>query len=281
VLKELVSLLEPLTHPCCTFDLPQGSFESVATGLAKGANVELEGADGLTALSLAAAKGHSAIVGLLLGRGKANPNTQGGWGYTPLYQAAWKGRPSVVRVLLEDKQTDVNLATATGNTPLMTAAIRGHTDVGRLLVELGHANPDLQNIRGCTALVFAAQRGDTDVMTLLLEQASADIHLAKSNGDTALVTALAFDHLPAAALLIIHGAQPNLAQRPSNNLQQTALQRGLALRNQVTQHRQHRRATVLGWLQEQGVPADVGRVVVASAGEVVVSEVLRELGISL
>ena len=38
---------------------------------------------------------------------------------------------------------------------------------------------------------------------------------------------------------------------------------------------------MLGWLQEQGVPADVGQVVVAGAGEVVVSEVLQELGISL
>jgi ankyrin repeat protein len=276
----------PVTPPLTlytgrVFDPPQGDVGSVASRLAKGDDVEHSDYGGRTALSLAAGKGHAAVVELLLGRGKANPNTQDFYVHTPLYRAAKNGHASAVRVLLEHNQTNVNLADHSGYTPLMIAVDNGCTEVARLLVKLGHANPDLQNSRGATALGCAARGGNIDLITIFLEQANANIHLTNTAGDTALTNALAFNHLSAAILLVIHGAQPNLAQHPPTSPKHAALQRGLALRDQVTQHRQHRRTTVLGWLQEQGVPADVGQVVVAGAGEVVVSEVLQELGISL
>jgi hypothetical protein len=179
-------------------------------------------------------------------------------------------------------------------TALCLAAARDHTSVARLLVEEGHADPDRQASSGATALMFAAMQGNLDLVTFLVEQANANIHLQDAARGDALsyalgswdgaaerTRALTRESLSAATFLVIHGAQPVLAPYPPNSRKLAALQQGLALRAQVAEHRRHRRTTVLGWLQEQGVPADVGQIVVAGMGEAVVSETLRELGISL
>jgi hypothetical protein len=41
------------------------------------------------------------------------------------------------------------------------------------------------------------------------------------------------------------------------------------------------RGYVLGWLREQGLPANVARVLLAGTSELAVSEVLQELGVIL
>lgn len=251
--------------------------------LAKGDDVEQTDSQGRTSLWLASEQGHTAVVERLLGEGKADANKANDTGETPVLQAAFRGHTSVVRVLLQQGKADADKAASNGFTPLMWAACKRHTDSARLLIELGHAKPNLRNNFGCTALMCAAMEGCPKIITLLIEQAKADVHLVSQYRNTALDLALQHTNLPSAKLLVIHGAEPDLAQYPAaTSPTRQALERGLALRAQVAQYHSDRQDTVVGWLEtEEGLAEDVGLVVLACEGKVMASAVLQELGISV
>jgi len=77
----------------------EGNEELVAKFLKKGLPVDAE-AQGITALSEAAAAGKAEVVQMLLER-KANPNTRGEFSRTPLWRAAYSAREAVLSILLE------------------------------------------------------------------------------------------------------------------------------------------------------------------------------------
>ena len=107
-------------------------------------------------------------------------------------------------------------------------------------------------VAACTSLEFVLQQNDS------IEKANANVHLVNNDGHTALSCALVFNNLSAAALLVAHGALPDLAQHEPNSPTREALERGLALREQVAQYNQARQAAVLAELAEEGVPEDYG-----------------------
>jgi ankyrin repeat protein len=161
-----------------------------------------------TALMYAADKGHTEGVRLLLKAG-ANPNIKGKDGVTALINSAHNGHVDVVKELLDEKSykpnmnviekiynlfsmnnatnIDLNVANNHGMTALMWAADKGHTEIARLLLDAG-ADPNIKEKNDLTALMFAASRGNAEIVRLLLK-AGANPNIKDNDGFTALIFA--------------------------------------------------------------------------------------------
>jgi ankyrin repeat protein len=93
---------------------------------------------GQTALSLAAEKGHSEIVEMLLTRHDVDVNTQDLDGQTPLGWAVFNGHATVVADLLLNPEVRLDIRDVEGRTPLSRAIInRRDLILGLLLDRLG------------------------------------------------------------------------------------------------------------------------------------------------
>ena len=187
----------------------------------------------LPALHLAAQKGHSQIVELLLEAGtdvniaerddhSYNPNDEDyGYDYlcngmTALHWAASEGHSTVVELLLE-ASADKHAADDSGSTALHFAATRGHSEVVKLLLEAGAHKDVVVDDYQVTALQLAAIGGHSNVVKLLLE-AGAHKDAANSCGSTALhmaagaVAGAGFGHPEVVKLLLEAGSDRNVAQ---------------------------------------------------------------------
>ncbi|GKZ35819.1 hypothetical protein AbraIFM66950_006617 [Aspergillus brasiliensis] len=186
----------------------KGSVERMKQHLAKGvdANARHKSLEypsvyaGMSALELAASRGHERAVVFLLDEAKVDANAADAWGMTALQRAAEKGHTSVVRALLR-RQADPRLvdhrqltafhhAAATGNvdtitalweatpaldinargldgmTPLMMAACQGRVNAVRKIIGLS-ADVTLKNDKGWTALDLAQDRGHVEIERIL------------------------------------------------------------------------------------------------------------------
>ena len=121
--------------------------------------------DGKTALLLAAEKGHSDIVSLLLLSG-ALVNVQDNDGCTPLQLAACGGHLEIVYKLLQTN-ADVNKRNKTGATPLWDAAYQGHPVIVNLLRD-NNADVNICDVSGRSALCAALKKGHYGVVECLL-----------------------------------------------------------------------------------------------------------------
>jgi len=122
---------------------------------------------GISALWLASGSGHVTITRMLLDR-HANPDHDSMFG-TPLLLAAAKGRSEIVSLLIKAGASVDNpssLKDFHGCSPLLAAALLGHTECVRVLLASG-ANPKLRNDDGKTALMLAKGNNHTEVVRLL------------------------------------------------------------------------------------------------------------------
>jgi ankyrin repeat protein len=175
----------------------RGDAEAASRALVTaGADLNLAGPDGATALELATLRAHFDLAALLIDRG-ADPNIADESGTTPLYAAvdmntfdelpgaALPHRPNqlqpvdIVRKLLS-RGANPNVALTSslltrgymaarrddgmGATPFMRAAWKGDTAVMRLLLEHG-ADPAAWTTNHVTALMFVADFGGPGLMT--------------------------------------------------------------------------------------------------------------------
>jgi ankyrin repeat protein len=169
------------------------------------------GANGATALYMAAEQGHLPVVLALLGA-DADPalaNTTNV--VTPLYIAAQSGHVDVLALLLEANADPSTATTDDGATPVFATASKGHAEVLALLLE---ANADPSSARtddGATPVFVAAQKGHTDVLALLLK-ANADPSVARTDdGATPAYIAAQDGHEDVLALLLEANADPSAA----------------------------------------------------------------------
>lgn len=95
------------------------------------------------------------------------PDERGGGGETALMLAAAKGATDVIEMLIA-RGADVNATTAVGNTALMMAAARGHVATVRVLVESG-ARAAHKNKYGLSAADWAKWTDRRDAILALLE----------------------------------------------------------------------------------------------------------------
>ena len=128
---------------------------------------------GNTALSWAAARGHEAVVKMLLERKDVNPDqADTKYGKTPLSWAAQNGHGEVVKMFLERKDVNPDRTDSEdGSTPLLLAAENGHALVAQMSLQREDINPDhVDSEGGWTPLSCAAQNGHEGVVKILLER---------------------------------------------------------------------------------------------------------------
>ena len=140
-----------------------------------------------TALLVAAVRGYTQMVELLLQAG-ADPNIMHQEAVsTPLSQASSKGFFDIVQLLLR-YNANPNLQTSLGQTALMAAASNGFTNIVRLLLQ-AKAQVNLRNDNGLSALLYAIKSGNSEVVDILLEH-YADANLPDIEGITPLMEAV-------------------------------------------------------------------------------------------
>ena len=134
-------------------------------------------------LEQATLKGHAETIKNLIAQGK-DINARNINGDTPLHLAATKGNSEVVLLLLENEAEVDAVATDSGRTSLHYAASLGHVELCELLVRHG-ADPDAQTTRLETPLHLAVANGHSGVVELLLKY-HARTDLRDTNGMTPL-----------------------------------------------------------------------------------------------
>lgn len=140
-----------------------------------------EGQQSGSALLLAAANGHNAVVNLLIGRlADINLLAEDGstlapdHGISPLWVAAKNGCVDVVKACIT-AHADLEVCNWDGTTPLIIATKEGHAEVVRGLLEVG-ANVFAKDMFGRTAgdiaLLAVGQQGNADAVASALECAN-------------------------------------------------------------------------------------------------------------
>ncbi|RSL38411.1 hypothetical protein CEP53_014893 [Fusarium sp. AF-6] len=130
---------------------------------------------GMTALSWAAAKGHTDVIRILLEHDTVDTEIDKAdkYGYTPLHVATRNGHTTTVKLLL-GKGANPQVADRHGRTPLSWAAGEGHPMiVGALLARNLHRAVDMADDKGRSPLLLGAQRGYHTVIMLLLAAGAA------------------------------------------------------------------------------------------------------------
>lgn len=177
--------------------------------LLSGEDPDQTDSQGETALTWAAALGHTPIVKDLLAAGASVEKCGRRFGEPPLLLAAAGARRGIVSLLAV--HADVDARAPDGATPLLRALNPGQdrdpvlkkvAPVVEVLLEAG-ADPNLADLAGNTPLMAAAQLGDVSLVQRLLD-AGADPGLRNAQGETAQSLALRHDHFGTAALLGAH-----------------------------------------------------------------------------
>lgn len=208
----LLSLLcWPLIH-CLISSLTLGCVHSqvVKCLLEAGADPgRSKTATGWMPLVIAAVKGYSAIVRLLLDAG-AEVNNDGGMHMTPVCAAAHSGCLEMIQWIVE-AGADLETCPPEGLHPLLLAAgKRRQLPVVKLLLALGaqvdHASP----VYG-TPLFAASLSGDLPTVKQLVESGAEVNKVARvSNGHTALFGAAQNGNTAVTKFLVEKGADPNI-----------------------------------------------------------------------
>ncbi len=161
----------------------------------------------------AADRGDPAAMAQALARG-AQVDGHDDRGRSALMRATHAGQAPAVRWLLA-AGADVNLRDDRLDNPFLYAGAEGQLEILRLAIAAG-ANTRLTNRYGGTALIPAAERGHVEVVRELLTRTDVNVNHVNRLGWTALLEAIVLSdggprHQRIVALLIAHGADPNLA----------------------------------------------------------------------
>lgn len=178
----------------------EGDLESAKQHLAAGADMEFRNQQGLTALHVAASKGHNKVAELLIAKG-ANVNTSGRFiGTTPLDSAALLGHKKMVELLI-DSGADINPQIISGETPLQRAEQSGHSEIAEILRKHGGK-------AGKVTLPLAILKGQKGVAKSLITS-GANVNVKGPNDLTPLHLAIQQSQWEIAELLVARGADVN------------------------------------------------------------------------
>uniref|UniRef100_A0A672ZHW8 Kinase D-interacting substrate of 220 kDa B n=1 Tax=Sphaeramia orbicularis TaxID=375764 RepID=A0A672ZHW8_9TELE len=168
----------------------KGHFDCVMHLLEKGADVDQEGANSMTALIVAVKGGYTEVVKELLKR-NPNVNMTDKDGNTALMIAAKEGYTEIVQDLL-DAGTYVNIPDRSGDTVLIGAVRGGHVEIVRALLHK-YADIDIRGQESKTALYWAVEKGNATMVRDILQ----------CNPDTETCTKVRPDPAPKCRLLLV------------------------------------------------------------------------------
>lgn len=155
----------------------------------RGDDVNAKDVSGDDAMSLAAKKGHEAVVSLLLTLDEVDADRKDNYGRTPLSYAAQNEHGPVVAVLLASGKVDADSSDQIGRTPLSYVSGSGNVfgeAVVKLLVAADHVNVDSKDDTGRTPLSYAAEKANIPAMELLVGSGKADVNSSDKSGRTPL-----------------------------------------------------------------------------------------------
>ena len=136
-------------------------------------------------------------------------------GITPLTIAAEKGHLAIVKLLLEEGGASVNLNSSYGVTPLIAAAAAGHREVADLLLKNG-ADPTAKDDLGKTALLHAMSSDDAKLTETLVKLNSRAINLPDNDGNTPLIYAAQKGHVNNIKVLLKYKANVKMKLYKNN-----------------------------------------------------------------
>jgi ankyrin repeat protein len=175
----------------------------VATALVASASIALAAGPPLVD---AAERGDHAAAMRLLARG-ANPNLAGPDGTTAVMWAASNDDVELVRALIK-AGADVKTKNQFGTSAITEAAIVGSAPIINTLVKAG-ADPNAKNPEGETPLMAVARSGKVEAAKVLVES-GADVNVKEGfGGQTALMWAAAESQPEMVKYLVSHGADVN------------------------------------------------------------------------
>nr|XP_057915502.1 ankycorbin isoform X2 [Doryrhamphus excisus] len=180
-----------------------GEVDKVASLVAKkGASAVKLDSEGKSALHLAASRGQTDCLSVLLAHG-ADPTVADASGLIPLHLAAKNNHVECCKKLLQAK-CPVDAVDGSGRTALHHAALGGKIQTVQFLCEL-KSPINLKDTDGHTPLLLAARRGYAEVCSALLDS-GAEISISDNSGRTALMLATESNVVPVIEVLVEHGA---------------------------------------------------------------------------
>jgi ankyrin repeat protein len=129
-----------------------GYKETVALFLKAGTDINTRGAQGETALMLAAVNHNIDLLKFLV-KNTADVNAKNNDGYTALMFVASQGNVEVAEFLIA-KGADMNTQNNVGETALMLSVLHSHIGMTKMLIEKG-ADVHVRNIKGNRAIEYA------------------------------------------------------------------------------------------------------------------------------
>uniref|UniRef100_K7FN42 Uncharacterized protein n=1 Tax=Pelodiscus sinensis TaxID=13735 RepID=K7FN42_PELSI len=146
------------------------------------ARVDVFDEHGKAALHLAAENGHDQIADVLLWH-KAFVNAKTKLGLTPLHLSAQNGYNHLVKRLVETHLASIDAMTLTKRTPLHLAALTGQLDVCTSLLSM-NADVNATDIHGQTPLHLAAENDHSEVVQFFLKHRPELVTSANVEGST-------------------------------------------------------------------------------------------------
>ncbi|KAI9679519.1 MAG: hypothetical protein M1817_005541 [Caeruleum heppii] len=205
--------------------LPQGG-DIFRLLIQKDADVNMLGAGSDSILRVAANRGDTASVELLLQHGATVDQARGKYPETPLQAAAIRGNIQTVQVLLR-AGADVHVQGHRFGDAMQAAASEGHFGIVELLLQEGAA-VNTQGGYFCTALQAAAARGHFEVADFLLQR-EADVTIQGGKFGTALQAAATQGHPGLVRRLLEAGADVNARTGDYGTALQAAAAEGSSL----------------------------------------------------
>ncbi|XP_034565238.1 ankycorbin isoform X2 [Notolabrus celidotus] len=180
-----------------------GEVEKVVSLLAKkGASAVKLDSEGKSALHVAAARGLTDCLSVILSHG-ADLSITDGAGLNPLHLAAKNNHIECCKKLIQSK-SPVDAVDSSGKAALHHAAASGSIQVVQLLCEL-KSPINLKDAEGLTPLLLSAKHAHAEVCSSLLD-CGAEINTSDNSGRTALMLACESSAVSVVEVLVQRGA---------------------------------------------------------------------------
>ncbi|XP_076081609.1 uncharacterized protein LOC143052446 isoform X2 [Mytilus galloprovincialis] len=175
--------------------------------LENGILVDATNYDGHTALHIASWEGDEMLVKYLY-QMKANPNLSDRMDRVPVHLAAERGHTTIVDLLVDKCKASISARTKDGSTLMHIASTYGHPDTALTFLRKG-VPLQMPNKSGAICLHAAAMKGHTNVVRALLQKGAAPDSKTK-DGSTALHLAVECCKPQVVQTLLGYGAQVEL-----------------------------------------------------------------------